>query len=252
MSRRRRQRWQPSVKVPRHFSPGVRIDTRYGSKLNVAVLAGQEDELFGVDLASGAYVRIDLRDNDLPAEEVAGVDQARNERIQRTPSPHLVTIRIGNRESTDPGRPEAIWPEGPPRPGGPLSARQIRRLLKSVKAEEQPRGLILSSRAPSVAYIDLLPGTPSMMVISLHPKKTMLMADGHGEVRLTFVWSGITQSLTVRDPRAGAAARAHSNRELEGEALTRALGFPARYALITYGRVADGYVRKVVTSILAG
>jgi hypothetical protein len=218
---------------------GSSIDTTPGHTLRVGILGSDRNELFGVDLISGAFVRIDLPEDDQ-------VD----EHVRRRTSPHVVTFVVGDKELLDRGRPEAIWATERPRSLGQLRPRQLRRLLEEVAASEAPRSLILDSRAASIAYASLDPRTPSMMLVPLNPKNIVLETDPLGNVYLGFRWAKISQRTIVHDGRACAAARSHSGRGLTKDALNRALGFKVRYALIAYARVNDGYVQKVVVSLI--
>ena len=267
------------TKIPRHFVPGVPVAAVPGAALEVAVLGEDDGELFGVDLASGAFVRIDpvsafphdhfevqledgksgvIPDNGLDQNDPAHSDtdhsdtdrEGSGRTLRRSIAPYLVRLVVGEDEPMDPGRPETIWPIEQPHSIGAIRPRQLRRLLGEIVAEEQPHGLVLGSRAASVSYADIDPDSPSMVLIGIRPKRCELLTTDRREVTLTFTWSGLRQTLEVRDPRAQSAARAHAGRRLVGDTLTRTLGFKVRYALVGFAPVANGYVRKVVIRLL--
>jgi hypothetical protein len=265
MSQKRRSK-RHQTKIPRHFVPGTSVDASPGAALEIAVLGNDEEELFGVDLASGAFVRVgtaqhDFNDSDPepdPDSDPKSPRQSHRDNhedgssmgLRRSVAPHVVRFAVGEDEPIDPGRPEAIWPVERPRKVGTIRPRQLRRLLDEVAAEEQPHGLVLGTRAESISYVDRDPVLPSMVLIGLRPKRCRLVANEDDEVLFTFTWGGLRQTLTVHDVRAQSAARAHIGRNLEGDTLTRTLGFKVRYALIGFAPVTNGYVRKVVIRLI--
>lgn len=254
MSRKRRTKKPPQIKIPRHFTPGTSVDATPGTTFEIAVLGNDAEELFGVDLASGAFVRVatSQEDPDESSPEADGQDNGGSEsgRLRRSIAPHVARFTVGEDEPIDPGRPEAIWPIDRPRKMGTIRPRQLRRLLKEIVAEEQPHGLVLGTRAESVSYEGRDPVLPSMVLIGLRPKRCRLIANGDGEVAFTFTWGGLRQTLAVHDVRAQSAARAHIGRYLAGDTLTRTLGFKVRYALIGFTPVANGYVRKAIIRLI--
>lgn len=243
-----RTRLRRRIRIPRHFSPGNEIDATPGNLLEVAVLGVDRRELFGVDLASGAFVRAPvIRSGLSPA---AGEEDLDQEEILNARIGAVVRIVAGEGEPIDAGRPEVVWPGAPVELDHALRNQPLRRLLRAVATPERPRGLILGSRAPSLSYADLDPTSPSMMLVKIVPSGASLIA-GHGrEPRLTLRWAGLEQSLPIHDQRATTAARAHEGRPLGRDAMTRALGFKPGFALIAFAPVEKGYVRKVVISLL--
>lgn len=242
MSRRR------AVKVPRRFLAGTPVDTEPGARLRVAVLARLGSEIFGVDLASGGFVRAEVlgssRDSD---EGEATRDPARPARGVGA----VVMIEVADDEPVDPGRPEALWCEGEPATIGVLKARQLRRLLRAVSAPEVRGALVLGSRVASTFYAELDPSKPSLMVLGFGLRGCRLSAPSADEAQLTFVWGGMRQTLRIADPRALGLERRLAE-TLRGDALARFLGFKPHYALVANLPVRDGYVTKAVLGLYEG
>lgn len=236
------------IRVPRRFVPGATADSTPGSTLRVVALGFDAEEIFGVDLASRAFVRINMREPKplvVSDEELGEGGALRHDRIGT-----VYRIDVAPAEPIDAGRPEALWTDAAPTRIGGLTRQGLRRLCAQVRFGEHPGALVLGSRARAVAYAGLRSSEPSMMLIGLHPKRCRLVWDSSGRAMLTFVWGGLEQSIVVHDPRAQAAAHAHQGHQLQRDALARALGFKVRYALFGYARVEDRYVEKVVVSLI--
>lgn len=247
-TRRARRKKTPRIRIPRVFAPGVSITIVPGRALRVALVGATDDELFGVDLASGAYVRVQHEGIGLMNEDADDDDQQPRRFKRFTPTVISCVPRVD--DPLDPGRPEALWLAEPPVRVGPLRPRQLRRLTNAVVAQERSHGLILNSRGPSVAYSELDPLADSVMLVEVDSKRLKLVAPSEDAVMLSIRWGGITQRFPIIDQRACAAARAHPNESLYGDALVRALGFKPGFALVAFDRVRDGYVRKIVITIL--
>ncbi|HUY07306.1 MAG TPA: hypothetical protein VMU99_08615 [Acidimicrobiales bacterium] len=236
------------VKVPRKFVPGSPIDTTPGNALNVALLGFDAGELYGVDLASRAFLRLRLRENEPRPVPDDAANQGHDIRQHRIGDVYRIVLEPG--EPLDAGRPEALWANELPARIGNVTRRGLRRICSQVMFRERAGALVLGSRARSISYADLDASDPSMMLVALHSKSCRLFVDNSGKTLLSFTWGGLEQSLTVRDPRTCAIARAHQGHPLEREELKRALGFKIGFALFGYTRVKDRYVEKVVISLL--
>lgn len=251
MTRTQTRKRRSPIKIPRQIVPGASVDAIPGTMLDIIVLGEDQQELFGVELASRAFVRVDLNHaRQSHARNDGALDEQEETRARRSVTPHSARFVVGEDEPIDAGRPEAIWTPELPQRTGVLRPRTLRRLLDQVVAVDRPGALVLASRAASISYKGLDPASPSMMVIALHPKACALVCDDPGETFFEFTWGGLRQQLVVHDVRAQSIAREHKGRFLERDALARALGFKIGYALVAYAPVSNGYVRKVVVSLL--
>jgi len=235
-------------RVSRRFVPGTRADASLGNTLNIVALGFDAGELFGVDLASRAFVSVATREH--ARHQDLGGELEREDDIRQHRIGGVYRLVVGHAQPIDAGRPEAVWSDEPPTRVGHVTRRALRRLCSQLEFAERAGTLVLGSRARSRSYADLRPSDPSMILIAPRPKSCRLFAESSARTMLTFVWGGLEQSVLVHEPRVCAIARAHQDHLLQNEALRRALGFRIGFALIVYGRVKDRYVEKVVVSLI--
>lgn len=236
------------LKVSSQFVPGTKIDATTGNTLDIVALGFDTGELYGVDLASRAFVRVETQEHGQQVDHDDVSD--RENKIRRHRLGGVYRLVVGQQEPIDAGRPEGLGADEPMTRIGSVTRRGMRRLCTQVLFGEHPGSLVLGSRARSLSYADLSSSNPSMMLIALSPKSCRIYAEGSGRTLLTFVWGGLEQSIVVHDPRVCAIARAHQGQSLQKEDLKRALGFKIGFALFGYARVKDRYVEKVVISLL--
>ncbi len=250
MSDSAKRRVNSRIKVSNRFIPGATADATPGSTLDIVALGFGAGELFGVDLASRAFVRSETQDlaHDLELEG----EPVRED----VPFPYRVgevyRLLVGHAQPFDAGRPEAIWVDAPLQRTGHISRHALRRLCSDLKFAERSGALVLGSRVHSRSYADLCPSDPSMVLLELRHRDCQLLAESSGRVVLTVVWGGRKQHIVVNEQRVCAIARAHQGRALQNKDLQRALGIKIGFALIAYGHVKDRYVEKVVVGLVEG
>jgi hypothetical protein len=223
------------VRIPRSIEPGATRSSREGAKLTCLILATYFEECLGIDLASGAFVRI------------LGMAPP------GTPRPgayRAVEISIGrNDEPFDPTRPELVVAAGA-RILGEVRGRRVRRLFAQLEARNHLGATVVSSRGPSIAYVDLDGSTPSIAMIRARTASLEAAVVG-SSVLLGVSFGGVRQRLPVYDPRVIRAASRAAPRPLLGAGLVRELGYEPSHVLVGLGDVNEGHVRKVVFALLA-
>lgn len=248
MPKTKRKEKRTRIKVSRRFIPGTQVDSTPGNTIDMVALGFDAGELFGIDLASRALVRVETLERE--AQHALDDEPDRENKIRRHRIGGVYRLVVGQQELIDAGRPEALWVDQPLTRIGSVTRRGLRRLCAQVLFGEHPGALVLGSRARSISYADLSSCEPSMMLIALHPKSCRLIADSSGKTLLNFVWGSLEQNIVVHDQRACAIAHAHQGRSLQKKDLKRALGFKIGFALFGYAHVKDRYVEKVVVSLI--
>jgi hypothetical protein len=200
------------------------------------VLATYFEESLGIDLASGAFVRI------------VGMPPPGT---PRTGAYRAVEISVGrNDEPFDPTRPELVVADGAPKTLGEVQGRRVRRLFAQLEARDHLGATVVSTRGPSIAYVDLDGNTPSMALIRARAAGLEAAVVGQS-VLLGVSFGGVRQRLPVYDPRVIQAASRAAPRRLVGAGLVRELGYEPSHVLVGLGDVDQGHVRKVVFALLA-
>ena len=225
------------VRAPRRIRPGTLPIEQPGGRLRCLVLARGAEEWIGVDLASAAFVRV-------PGGIDAPIDDADRSGL-------VVEFTIDHPDhSLDPSRPELALPATVPTVVGTLRPRVLRRFLDRLATPEANGAMILGTRGPSIAFVDLDGTTASLQLLAIPVKNLELAMSERDEPVCTIPWGGTTQRTRVVDDRAARAAIASAPRPLGGPQITAALGFRPNFVLVGLGRVTDGHVPKVVMALL--
>jgi hypothetical protein len=200
------------------------------------MLAAHAGECLGVDLASGAFVR------------VVGIDP----RLAPRPGAYRVAeITIGqNHDPFDPTRPELVIASGATKLLGEVKGRRVRHLFSELEARNHLGATVVSSRGPSIAYVDLDGTTPSIAMIRAKTAELEVTTVGD-QTMLGVTFGGVRQRLPVVDQRVMQVAWRAAPRPLSGANLVRELGYEPSHVLVGLDDVRDGHVRKVVFSLLA-
>jgi hypothetical protein len=200
------------------------------------ILATYAEECLGIDLSSGAFVRIVAMDPPAPPRHGAY---------------RVVEISIGrNDEPFDPTRPELVVAAGVPKVLGEVRGRRVRHLFAQLATHDRPGATVVSTRGPSIAYVDLDGSTPS---ISMLRAKTAQLEVGvvGATTMLGVTFGGVRQRFPVVDRSVIEAASRVAPRPLSGASLVRELGYEPSHVLVGLGDVREGHVRKVVFALLA-
>jgi hypothetical protein len=224
------------ARIPRSIQPGAQRASREGETLACLVLGRNGREWFGVDLASGAFVRVE---NTAPPA------------LPRPGTYAVVAITIASSDDPfDPTRPELVHAEREAKGLGLVTGRRVRRLLRLLEARDQPGATIVASRGPSIAYVDL-DGTAASLVLIRAKNAELEVINANEAILLGITFGGVRQRLPIADERALQAARRVAPRSLSGANLTREIGFIPSHVLVGLGEVREGHVPKVVFALLA-
>ncbi len=142
---------------------------------------------------------------------------------------------------------ESALPDHPTTPG--RSRRGRRRLLDSLTQADRPGAVLLGSRGPSIAYVDLNPEASSLVLVRA-PRALEVTGDEAGSAVAAVHFGGVTQSLPLLDPPLRRAAASAWPRPLSGPLLETALGHRPGYLLVGLDAVDEGHVRKAVLAVL--
>ena len=205
-----------------------------GSVIHVLVLAPRRATTVGVDLASGAFVR--LSHSDQP-------DSARPLR------PHdVAACRVALVDELDLPRehPEAVVVASAPQRVGRMHSRQIDRYLRGLV---QPRHLpVLGFCGPSTPFWTIDKDRPSVALVV--PENEPAIAMRSNGVRCSFRWHGHTHDVPVDDPRVLRRLDWFPHNPVRGDALATVLGFRPARLLLTLSTPINGHCYKVVSSLL--
>lgn len=224
------------TRLPRQLKAGERRAAAPGAALDALLISRDPREWIGIDLASGAYVRLPH-----PGEEAPSGAR---------PGRSVVRLTLGPTEQPgDPARPEAVTTEGALELRPPPRRRAVRRLLGRLTKADKPGATLLGSHGPSIAYVDL-DNEASSLVLVRTGRALETVVGPTGEPLCTITFGGTTQSLPLLDPPLRRATVSSSPRPLTGAALEAALGYRPGYLLIGLDAVEGGHVRKVVLAVL--
>jgi hypothetical protein len=223
------------ARVPRRVEAGARRAQAIGDRLACLVIGRLETEWIGVDLGSGAFVRV---------VGALGVE------LPPIGGPSLIVeIRVGlDPDPADPARTESVVPATDPVRVGNASNRVVRRLLHRLSAPERRGATVLGTRGPSIAYVDLDGSTPSLTLLEVPTKSLELIARDSGDVVLGFGWGGTHHLITVADQEWREIAR--TSRRARAGVVAVELGRRTAFVLIGLGPIEQGHARKVVLALL--
>lgn len=223
------------VRIPRNIQTGSRPHATAGASIICVVLGEHNVEWFGVDLASGAFVR------------VIGTG-----RLEGSPPGTYRVVEItvgGDPASIDPARPELVVALPVYNDLGLVKKRRFRRLFKTVAATDRPGATVLGTRGPSVAYVDLDGNHASVTMIPANKANLELLCD-RDVAMLAVTFGGVTQRFPVYDARTIDIAARIRPRSIKTAALSAEIGYKIGYVLIGLSAVEAGHVRKAVFGLL--
>ncbi|MGH9043895.1 MAG: hypothetical protein ACRDVP_03500 [Acidimicrobiales bacterium] len=211
-----------------------RADLNGGATLSVLVLADIEGELIGVDLRSGALIRI------------RSPKQSEGELVSRF---EVVDVRLAlDPETDDLAQPEAATAADKPQAVGSLSPRRVRRLLRGVVAP--PSGPLLGFPGPSLPYWEFRGARPSVALVPPARGPQLIARPKDARTWVRFGWNREDVWLPMVATDAGAAlSTAHRDR-LSGKALAVALGFRPQYLLVALSGPRDRHCYKFCAAVL--
>jgi hypothetical protein len=224
------------IRIPRAIRTGARPHAIPGARLTCLVLGGYGAEFFGIELESGAFVRV------IGAAAIP----------PSTPGSYrVVEITIeGDSGSIDPARPELLVASTLFEDLGEIKRRRTRRLFRLVAASDHPGATVLGTRGPSVAYVDL-DGTSASLTLLDAKKADLELLSDKDTAYLAITFGGVTQRFPVYDRRVLDVAARIRPRSIGAVALDGEIGFRVGYVLIGLSAVEGGHVRKAVFVLLA-
>lgn len=223
------------IRIPKHVETGSRPRTTAGAHVTCVVLGESTNEWFGVDLASGAFVRV------VGTPSIKGSPPGTYRVVE-------VTIG-GDLESIDPARPELLVALPNYSDLGLVKKRRFKRLFRTIAAADRPGATVLGTRGPSVAYVDLDGNLASITMIQAKAANLELLVD-RKIAMLGVTFGGVTQRFPIYDPRAIDIAERIRPRSITTGALSAELGYKIGYVLIALNAVEAGHVRKAVFALL--
>ena len=185
-----------------------------GTSLTMLVLACHQEDTTGVDLASGALVRVRV---DWPEEH--GPDLA--------PFDVVETHLAEEPERDDLAQPEAVTASGLPRHLGTLHGRHVRHLLHQLAAPVEEH--VLGFPGASAPYWEFKGFRPSLALIEPTKGPVLFRRIGDRTAWVRFGWGRSDNWLPVEDPRLERALDVARRDRLQGKDLASALGFKPHY-----------------------
>jgi hypothetical protein len=201
------------------------------------VLSRGHDEWVGVDLATGAFVRV-------PGGIDAPIDDEAHSGLV------VEFVLATSEESPDPSRPELVIPATVPAVIATSRPRTMRKFLGRLVTPESNGATILGTRGPSIAFFDLDGTAASVQLLAVASKNLELLVNERGEPVCAIAWGGATQRIRVADDRIARAAAASAPRALRGPQITAALGARPGFVLVGLGPVTGGHASKLVLALL--
>ena len=210
-----------------------------GSVIHVLVLAPLRAATVGVDLASGAFVRMSHspptpRHDQRPAPPLRAFDVAAS--------------RVAHMDELDlpPEHPEVLMVANAPQRVGRMSHRQADRYLRPLI---QPRHLpLLGFRGPSTPFWTIDKDRPSVTLVV--PETEPAVAMRPNGVRCSFRWHGHIHDVPVEDARVLRRLDWFPENPVRGEALASVIGFRPGRLLLTLSGPVGGHCYKVASGLL--
>jgi hypothetical protein len=220
----------------RAISPRDRVAVDGGSSLTLLVLACNEEDTAGIDLASGALVR-------------ARVPWPSGHRPDLAPFDVVETVLADRPERDDLAQPEAVSAHGLPRHLGTLHGRRVRQLLHPLAAPMEEH--VLGFPGLSAPYWEFRGFRPSLALLVPTKGPVLFRRDGDRSVWIRFGWGRSDNWLPMEDLGAIRALDAARRDRLQGKDLAAALGFKPHYLVASVSRPRDGHCYKAIRALVS-
>ena len=218
-----------------------------GTPIHALVLSAHRSSMVGIDLASGAFVRV-------THPEPATVPQHLD--AQTAPAPPQVRARMFDvvvgrmadvaEQDLPPEHPEALVLARVPQVVGRMRGRQLDRYLRpALHPRNQP---LLGFCGPSTPFWTIDHDRPSVALVQ--PESEPSVRVSPLGVRCSFRWQGHINELPVDDPRVHARLDWFPQNPLRGHALADVLGFRPGLVLLTLSTPNAGHCYKQATGLL--
>jgi hypothetical protein len=232
---RRNARSGTARDLVRSISPRDRVAIDGGSALTLLVLACNEEDTAGIDLASGALVR-------------ARVPWPAGHRPDLAPFDVVEAVLADEPERDDLAQPEAVSARGLPRHLGTLHGRRVRHLLHPLSAPMEEH--VLGFPGTSAPYWEFRGFRPSLALLVPTKGPVLFRRDGDRSVWVRFGWGRSDNWLPVEDFGAIRALDAARRDRLQGKDLAAALGFKPHYLVASVSRPRDGHCYKTIRALV--
>lgn len=219
----------------RSISPRDRVAIDGGAVLTLLVLACNQEDTAGIDLASGALVR-------------ARVPWPAGHRPDLAPFDVVEAVLADEPERDDLAQPEAISAQGLPRHLGTLHGRRVRQLLHPLAAPMEEH--VLGFPGTSAPYWEFRGFRPSLALLVPTKGPVLFRRAGDRSVWIRFGWGRSDNWLPVEDSGAIRALDAARRDRLQGKDLASALGFKPHYLVASVSRPRDGHCYKTIRALV--
>jgi hypothetical protein len=205
--------------------------TASGSAMHLLVLCPSRNLTYGVDLASGAFLRI---------HHPAPIELAKAPRQY-----DVATTRVADDGSLVLSSPEDLVASNSPRTVGHMRPRQVERILSLLHHPEgQP---LFGGEGPSVPLWSL-DNRPSVSLVQ--PNSDLAVRATEQGLMAQFRWRGYTYSLPVEDRRLLSRMDWFPENPVQGRALAEVLGFFPSRLLLSLSEPVNGYCYKQAVGLL--
>ncbi len=206
-----------------------------GTTLTLLVLACHLEDTTGIDLASGAMVRVRVA---WPAEHQPDL----------APFDVVETQLADEPERDDLAQPEAVTAIGLPRHLGTLHGRNVRQLLTRLSAPIEEH--VLGFPGAAAPYWEFRGYRPSLALIEPTKGPVLFRRIGDRTTWVRFGWGRSDNWLPVEDPQLERTLDVARRDRLLGKDLAAALGFKPTYLMAAVSSPRDGHCYKTVRAIL--
>ena len=226
---------QATKDLLRRLPKRLRLETPPSETLYVLVLGCTIDDTTGIDLASGALVRLRVAWPEFTQPDLEAFDV-----VEATIADHP--------DRDDLAQPEAVTVVGLPRQLGKLRGKEVRKLLHALQAPAD--GPLLGFRGPSAPYWEFSGDRPSVALIVATRGPQLFRRTEDGTTWVRFGWERDDVWLTCADTHAIRSLVAARRERLAGKEMATALGFKPHYLLTALSKPYDGHCYKTCVAIL--
>ena len=211
------------------------LDLPPGELLYVLVLGCTPEDTTGIDLASGAIVRLRVDWPEDHPPDLASFD--------------VVEAQVASQpDADDLAQPEAVTVIGLPRQIGKLHGREVRKMLQRLQAPID--GPLLGFRGPSAPYWEFEGDRPSVALIVATRGPQLFRRHEDGTTWVRFGWERDDVWLVCADDHATRSLVSARRERLAGKEMATALGFKPHYLLTALSRPIEGHCYKTCVAIL--
>lgn len=212
-----------------------RVDDAPGTTLRLLVLSCHVEDTIGVDVASGALVRL-------------RVPWPEGQEPDLSPFDLVEAVLAADPQHDDLAQPEAMTAQGLPRQLGTLRGRPVKKLLSSLVTP--PEDHVLGFPGSAAPYWEFRGFHPSLALLVPAKGPFVLRRPGDEGVWTRFSWERTDNWLPLEDPNAVRVFTAARRETLSGKDLASALGFKPHYVLASLTLPRAGHCYKTVRAIL--